>query len=146
MNNKIHKQGKFVNNSCCLCGICGTNLEARKVVKNPGHLYNVGTLFTCRCGQSQIWTNSIRNYKALVEHLNSDEDYYQGFCNDKLCGLCFAPIVPKENGVLVVGHENRFDRLGCQRENHNQQIMADGYAEDPEGNVSNIIEWYRQNL
>lgn len=74
--------GKFFNDHSARCTACGTYLTSMGLARNDRHLYPIGQLYGCACGASKVWTNSIRNEKALLAHYATGKDYYQGFCND----------------------------------------------------------------
>ena len=113
-----YKQAKFLNNVSAFCGYCRTNLFAQSVSLNPNHYYPIGTDFICTCGKSKVWTNSIRDEQALLSFFKglpgptNKTFYYQGFCNDKICGYCKRPLDTLENGATIPGHYQRYDRLG----------------------------------
>ena len=138
---------KFMNNHSALCAHCMTHLEPRDIVENNRHHYIIGTIYSCSCGKSRVWTNSIRNEDALIKFFDGEsERYYQGFCNDKFCGYCFSSLYPLQNGYQIPGIMQNFDRWGCKKCEQNQNIAMDGFSEDRENETGNMMNWYRNNI
>lgn len=137
---------KYINFASVTCGHCQNNLFPEPdIVHNPKHIYSQGQMFSCRCGSSKLWTNSIRNVKNLAAHLAGSCDYYNGFCNDIFCGHCFATVQPLENGVKVPNSMQRMDRYGCTKCDQNQKILVDGSMKDKEGDTKSIMSYYRRH-
>lgn len=78
--------GKFLNDSSARCTLCSTFLTMQGLARNDRHLYPIGSLYACDCGRTKVWTNSIRNEKALLAHYATGSRYFQGFCNDLFDG------------------------------------------------------------
>jgi len=116
------------------------------MTENRKHIYNIGIMYSCNCGESKIWTNSVRNESALLEHFEGNTDhYYQGFCNDKFCGICYMPLIPLKNGYILPGDNQPYDRYGCITQQHNDKVLIDGWKEDREGETLGIQKWYQAN-
>lgn len=136
-----------MNSHSAICGHCFSNLIPKDIVENTRHIYTTGTMFSCDCGKSKVWTNSIRNEDSFVKFINGQSDrYYQGFCNDKFCGYCFGHLYPLQNGYQLPNIMQSFDRWGCPKHPQNQNIAMDGFAEDRENETSNMTEWYKNNI
>ncbi len=143
---------KFFNSQCCICGICNANLVVSAITENPHHHYTIGQLYKCPCGKSVTWTNSIRNDTALLafikKEVNPDtgrkqDSYYQGFCNDLFCGICYNYVQPIQNGFMYNGKS--FDLWGCSK-CENKHLIMDGFKKWPENESSKLIEWYSSML
>ena len=63
----LKKISKYINDECAICEHCGTFLQHKEITENNKHLFNIGFLYTCSCGKSRIWTNSIRDENALAD-------------------------------------------------------------------------------
>ena len=74
--------GKFFTENSARCSACHTFLTSLGLARNERHLYPIGMLYGCECGASKVWTNSIRNEKALLAHYATGAIYTKGFCND----------------------------------------------------------------
>lgn len=136
-----------MNSHSAICGHCLTNLEPKEIIENNKHIYNIGTIYSCSCGKSRVWTNSIRNENDLIKFLEGKSDrYYQGFCNDKFCGYCFSNLYPLKTGYQIKGMEQSFDRWGCKYHKQNQNIAMDGWKEDRENETNNMMDWYNNNI
>jgi hypothetical protein len=137
---------KFMNDRSAYCGHCETPLRAVGIVNNNKHIYERGQMRECNCGKSKIWTNSIRDLKALIDYFKGNsKSYYQGFCNDKFCGYCFSSIYPLENGVhMPFPHPNRVDLYGCLKCKDNQNILMDTFLEGKEKETEPILLWYKE--
>jgi len=146
----IIKFAKFINNKSALCEHCMKPLIARGVSVNKRHMYPVGTNYICTCGKSNVWANSIRNAEDFVAEAEGTPNhiygYYQGFCNDKFCGICLSTLTMIENGVKVRGEWQERDRMGCLRCPGNQHIAMDLYAENKENDINFLMEWYKSNV
>jgi hypothetical protein len=138
---------KFMNDRSAYCGECHRPLLGEEIVRNYKHIYDIGQMRQCTCGKSKVWTNSIRNEVNLVAYLTGKSDrYYNGFCNDKFCGVCFKPLYPLQNGVNApFRHPNRMDRWGCTK-GHNDNILFDMFLEDKELESHKVLDWYRTRL
>jgi hypothetical protein len=139
---------KYWNVLTAKCLYCNGHLLPTAIVWNPHHIYNVGTMFTCRCDKSKVWTNSIRNEKAYLDFINGKtQRYFQGFCNDLFDGFDLArPLYPLENGISVAGERVRADRYGSNKAgSKNTQIAVWHRNEDGEtdGPVS-LTNFYRK--
>ena len=137
------KQAKFINDHCAKCPKCRGYIEPVDIIVNPKHIYEIGQLFSCRCGQAKLWTNSIRDEANLIRFYNGEVDrYYQGFCNDRFAGDNFEYIYPLKNGYEMAGEIQRYDLMGTQ--DGRVQIALNGFAADGKsGGADNLIEWYR---
>jgi hypothetical protein len=94
---KIIKLAKHIlPNRTFKCGHCNGNLDVIDVTNNPKHFFNPGQLFSCFCQKSQIWANSIRNPKELVEYCDGGSKDVEafGFCNDAFCPKCWQNAYP----------------------------------------------------
>jgi hypothetical protein len=105
---KLIKIAKFVlPNSTYTCGYCSSNLSITDVTNNPKHLYNPGQLFSCSCGKSQVWANSVREFNDLENYCDGkpvtgyNPEVY-GFCNDKYCPKCFGYFGPAFSQKIVL--------------------------------------------
>lgn len=101
---------KFWNSRTSFCKYCGSDLAPVSVVRNDRHHFYWGQLFECPCGESSLWTNSVRDEKEIRDLLSGkslDESgkypgVAAGFCNDLFCPVCWKGVVPIENGVEFV--------------------------------------------
>lgn len=105
--NKITKIAKHVSGKSHYCGLCGTFLKPRFLSKTPRHYFPWGIMYTCECGNSSIWTNSVRNHeefkKVVLQGVPLDDIFgVSGFCNDIFCGECFKNIIPLKNGLWFI--------------------------------------------
>lgn len=142
-----YKQAKFITSESAKCGHCLGQLNVVGMSINDYHHFPIGQDWSCGCGKSKIWTNSIREPKYFIEVLDDLHDkYYQGVCNDKFCGHCHGRIDVLENGYEIPGDPQRMDRYGCRRCSENQMLLMDGYKELREGQDGSILEWYKSNL
>lgn len=139
---------KFINSMSAKCGYCHDGLHSVDVIINPHHIYRIGQLRQCQCGKSRVWTNSVRNEDKLIDFFEGRErEYYNGFCNDRFCGYCFKPIYPLENGVTPPWPDKvRWDRHGCTKCSHNQNILMNGFQEGKENDTMPILNWYKGQL
>lgn len=140
-----YKTAKFMNPmspGSAVCGHCSTPLKPVGISVSDRHHFPIGQEWSCSCGKSKIWTNSIRDHEALIKHFEEGTPYYQGICNDKRCGYTGDWIVPLENGVEVPWTNQRMDRYGSRAE-ENQNIIMDISKELPENGDQPIIDWYR---
>ena len=109
---KIIKLAKHVlPNKTYKCGICNQWLDIIAVTNNPKHFFNPGQHYSCPCGESQIWTNSVRKLDDLEKYCDgeilkgfSPEQY--GFCNDKFCPKCWSGFSVIKNGQLRIDNKN----------------------------------------
>lgn len=141
-----YKVSKFITQESAMCGNCMSRLYPIGISISKNHLYPIGQDWSCGCGKSKIWANSIRNEKAFVSHVESGTPYYQGICNDKRCGYCSSWIFPLQNGVEVPGINQRMDRYGCKNCQQNQNIIMDTFKELPENGNKIIEEWYKNRV
>lgn len=158
MNFRAFCEYKYLNSSATICGHCRTNLSPQQdIIHNPKHFYSYGQMYSCPCGKSKIWTNSIRNVKNLADFMNKQCDiYHNGFCNDLFCGhcivpshdknvpcteRCFEPIYPLKTGVSVPFTLQRMDKFGCKKCPQNQDILMDSFKKDKEND--NIMNYYK---
>jgi hypothetical protein len=110
----VKTASKFLNDQSMICEFCQKPVRVIDVRTNPHHIYNIGQFMSCPCGQSTVWTNSVRNEQALLSYFSGKTDkYYQGFCNDRFCGKCFQYLRCFKNGVDIAG--TRGDRWGCEQ-------------------------------
>lgn len=159
MNFKLFLEGKYFNESSAVCGHCDSRLSFKTLAENPKHIYNKGSLFSCDCQKSGIWTNSIRNEKALIDYFQNKCDYYQGFCNDLFCPFCFKYIYNLQSGINYNGKypvlsdeypdiKQRADRYGCEKCPQNQNILVWRRKFDPENEKSTkkLVNFYKKLL
>lgn len=154
---KLFIEGKFLNSSSAVCGHCDDLLNPISLEENPKHIYNKGTMFSCKCRKSKIWTNSIRNEDNLASFLKKQCDrYYNGFCNDLFCGYCFHYVQNLQSGINYKGKHpfysddypdirERADQYGCEKCQQNQNILVWRRKFDPEEEKSTnkLIDFYR---
>jgi hypothetical protein len=103
------KTAKFITNQTFVCGHCSSPLKVVEVKNNPRHIFNPGQLFSCECGKSQVWANSVR-YMAELEKYCDGADKEElgakwpesfGFCNDSFCGKCFDYLKVIKNAMPI---------------------------------------------
>jgi hypothetical protein len=138
------KLAKFINNKSAICGFCFQGLKPTKIMKNNRHIYNIGTFYVCSCGKSSIWTNSLRNEDNFIKYIEEGTRYYNGFCTDLFCGVCFSNIIPKKNGFMV--NNFVYDKFGCNSCNSNQNILMDLDKEYKESETGQLVDWYKTNI
>lgn len=106
---KFIKISKFIlPNKTFRCGYCWDMLDVISVDINPRHFFNPGQHYSCSCGTSQVWANSVRYLEDLekycdgidVNHTKNPETH--GFCNDSFCGKCWSHLYPLKNGQLIL--------------------------------------------
>jgi len=110
---KIIKISKHVlPNKTYICGECGGALDVVDVTHNPRHFFNPGQKYSCPCGKSQVWTNSVRYLKELEKYCDGEQitgpknpEVY-GFCNDKFCPKCGSYFSTIKNGQLQLDGKN----------------------------------------
>lgn len=139
---------KYVSSRSAYCNHCGDRLFPVYIVENPKHIYKFGQLWKCHCDNCRLWTNSVRNAHAFIESANDPSShYYQGFCNDKFCGFCFAKLpYPTKNGVEPsFPYPTRMDQWECPN-GHNKDLLMDGYKEYGEGQEEEIKRWYKKRI
>lgn len=138
---------KHHNEKSMVCGHCRSFLDQTSIVNNPKHIYSTGTMFRCRCGNSAVWTNSIRgDYEFVPNFERPDYDHRRGFCNDAFCGHCFGYFQPLRNGECPPEFTDKYcDRYGCETCKQNQQVYVEIYAKDREGSAttSKLLNFYR---
>lgn len=141
-----YKKAKFITSKSVMCGHCMSPLYPIDIKINYRHHFPIGQQWSCQCGKSEIWTNSIRDPEYFLDFLDGkNEKYYQGICNDKFCGLCYKIIYPLQNGYEIPGQLQRMDRFGCASCKGNQMILMDGFKELKENETGPILEWYKNN-
>lgn len=119
---------------------------------NKNHLYEIGQMWICNCGESRIWTNSIRNEKKFINFLNGKKNawgevgYTNGFCNDKFDGYgLIKNIETIKNGISVPGHGQMADLIGIRNSPPNDRIAFWKGKELPDGNTEEIKKWYMEH-
>ncbi len=104
----------------------------------------------CRCGKSQIFSNSVRNKQNLLDFFVGKCDRHRGFCSDLFCGKCLKEYIqPLENGVTPppsLHAIQKADRYGCPVCKENQNILIFGDKKDPEGTPERLMNWYKRHL
>lgn len=142
-----YKQAKFITSESAMCGHCMSQLNVIDMSINDNHHFPIGQDWSCSCGKSKIWTNSLREPEYFIAVLEGQEErYYHGICNDKFCGHCHRRIDVLENGYGIPGTIQRMDRYGCRSCEVNQMLLMDGFKELREGETGPILEWYKGNL
>lgn len=169
---KVVKRAKHMSASSHRCHLCGTYLKPVDVKRNPTHHFPWGMEHLCSCGESGIWTNSIRDDIEFVKGLTGiqRDDFIHGFCNDTFCPFCFDYVVPLQTpGLFIKGtrrevrynrgsrsyHDDdtgepidpsmieTFDIHGCRSRDHNTNIIWEGYGEEyGEGEYEPIYREY----
>ena len=153
----LFAESKFLSEVSAQCGFCRQMLKIHSIQENEYHIYNVGLLYTCQCGKSRIWTNSIRNLDRFLDFLDGKPDRYRGenrytngFCNDLYCGYLSEHkrggiVYVLQNGAELPGDPQRYDRYGCNLHEANQQIFVDRFKFHPENDESTkkLIEIFR---
>lgn len=146
------KLAKYVNNISSICMLCKSNLKVKEIKLNTNHIYLIGQELKCDCGKSSLWTNSIRNSDELLKYITTGSGflegvYMSGFCNDKLCGFCYKPVIPLKNGITVPWTNQRQDLYGCKNCD-NKNIVMDIWKEWKESKIEeeNIIKYYSSKL
>ncbi|MFA5313732.1 MAG: hypothetical protein WC375_10545 [Methanomassiliicoccales archaeon] len=142
---------KFATSETYVCGHCKTSLRIIDITFNPFHHFNPGQLFQCDCGKSQIWANSIRYPKELIDYCDGNpvpshkNPEVWGFCNDEYCPLCLKHMRTLRNGVQI---QSRYvDIFGCESSNciDNKNIWRIGKRDgELEGQI-NLSYWYRDH-
>lgn len=130
---------KHVQDGTYECRYCLGELIAKDVIHGK-HFFSPGQLYTCSCGKSKIWTNSVRFPEELKDYCDGKEvisnkhpEYY-GFCNDLFCPVCWDNIrVIKDN------------RWGCPKCKDNNKIFMFGEKlNESEGQRQTAI-WYKNH-
>jgi hypothetical protein len=103
---KIIKIAKFIlPNKTYKCGYCSGDLSVTAVNHNPKHFFNPGQHFSCPCGKSQVWANSVRREDDLINYCDNEEAQYNveemGFCNDSFCAKCWSGLYPLKTPGFV---------------------------------------------
>lgn len=91
---RIYKIAKHASDKSFTCHKCNGNLIPSGFAKNTNHHFPWGINYICKCGESKIWTNSIRSYrefKTIVLDNKPWDSYWSGFCNDLFCAKCLKP-------------------------------------------------------
>lgn len=140
---------KHVGENSCFCGHCNKNLKAVDIIIGK-HMYPIGQLLVCSCKKSRIFTNTIRDVKDFIDYCEGrTKNYFDGFCNDKKCGYCFAYLNPILNGVPVPNTEYRADQYGCVKKcSDNQNLLLVGQNNLPEGEETTklFVDFYKNHL
>jgi len=140
----MRRTAKFMVDGAGFCELCGTDLvfkgmkEAGEV--NVQHIWSPGMLFTCNCGKSGVWTNSIRNMDEFVAVVKGTKTTYPkdaytaGLCNDRFCPFDGGYVRVTVNGFESRWHPGKYyDLYGCdigeKGDKHNQSIVYNFDAE-----------------
>jgi len=101
---KIYRIAKHTSDHSHSCIHCGNFLKPQSFSRNSNHHFPWGIVYTCGCGKSGLWTNSIRGPKEFmdvvfknVKVMNSTAE--KGFCNDLFCPFCLAYVQVLKNGL-----------------------------------------------
>lgn len=138
---------KYHNDDSMVCGHCGGSLKVKDdIVTNQHHIYPHGQTYTCKCGKSSVWTNSIRNPEHFVAVGGSHKDYYQGFCNDTYCGHCHQSVGVLKTGDQMYPGGNHYERYGCEHCDQNQRIFTGGSGLRKVPDNTEIHQWYGQRM
>lgn len=111
---------KFFTTGAGACLHCRSGLIDVDLGQNASHLYSVGILYACPCGQSALWTNSVRRVytledaKLFLSRISQPGGYWPGgYCNDLFCGVCLTNADVLKTGIDFTGRRQRGDVLGC---------------------------------
>lgn len=141
---------KFSKEGTYFCEKCTGFLQIVDVTYNPKHFFNPGQLFTCKCGTSRLWANSVRFPRELVDWCDGKEVPYSkdpeawGFCNDQFCPYCWGRWQCLKNGYMIQG--KYYDKYGCDSCKQNQFAIGSilGGWRELEGQVE-LAKWYKDN-
>ena len=141
---KMYKIAKHVSKESHSCLHCGSFLTPRGLSRNQRHHFPIGIDYVCSCGESRIWTNSIRSNKDIFIRIIDGENIdhpalNQGFCNDRFCGFCHGHFGPLMNGLLLdsnkkpMGYDDAegvekyidMDNLAEFAETRNPELLSD---------------------
>lgn len=137
--------GKYMGGKGAMyCARCKGELTPNEMTENPNHIFKHGQLFACKCGDSKIWTNSLRDMDKFKQYLQGDADSYKtGFCCDLFCGHCLQPNSMKwmENDGNWNGIE-KVDTIGCKSCPQNQDIKIVKML----GTNRDMMNWYSDKI
>ena len=145
---------KFAKEGTFFCEKCGGFLQIVDVVDNPNHFYNPGQLFTCKCGTSKLWANSVRYPESLIKWCDgkkmgeeipfSQDPEAWGFCNDQFCAYCWGHWICLKNGYVFNG--KYYDKFGCAKCKQNQYALESslGGWRESVGQAA-LAKWYKDN-
>jgi len=150
----ISKTAKFMNDSTAICLKCDGPLSVQGVARNPKHLYELGQLYACPCGQSTVRANYLRKPRDFLNYLDGKgpawnptlkPEYTGGFCNDGFCGFDDGDVMILQNGIDVPGF-GRVERAGHKDcPSGNTQIAWDIGKEDRERDTDGLMRWWAKH-
>lgn len=98
------------------CKHCKSFLDVVAVTNNPNHYFNPGQEFSCSCGKSKLWGNSVRRMQSLKDYCDGKDVVYSynpesyGFCDDKFCPNCWDFIRCLSNGYKQLDGKDILDK------------------------------------
>lgn len=148
---KIYKFAwKFTKNGTYICELCKSPLLVLDITSNPNHHFTNGQLLECSCGQSKVWTNSIRFPESLLAWCNGEEvPHHQnptewGFCNDEFCPYCWEHFACLKNGYKT--NDGYWDKYGCRNCKQNQfALMGIGTKLGEMEGQEYLARWYKSH-